>query len=271
MNSKLFTIIMICFIIFICFRGKLLYSDYNLSNLEMFHNNYKFVTDCRFQQKKCPSGLVCDCKEYCGDPLAKLVKTNIEFYCYTPLVGTDCTQGYGSWVLDKTWKCIPKYPGIFTTSGEQIMGKYPHSKKYNKLIATSDSYQFKIDCTGLTDEYGNKLRKLTFDSGIEFCVKDYCLNNILGNPANGYNVNTGLCDCTDRTENLIKNDKTSPCVLVGDQQSQSSPTLRVNCFTDESYVKDVVSNYLVKCPPESQTSKYIDAYENDFKIVEVYK
>jgi hypothetical protein len=204
-------------------------------------------TDCRFQPKKCPLGIIkCDCKDFCKNPDAKLLKLKRNYFCSIPYPSFECDKMYGDYIYDGVWKCIPKYPGVFSTSGDQIMGKYPFGD------ITKKNYN---NCDGLLDEYGNKLLTVVLDRGVFFCLHDYCLNNIPKNPAKGYNFDSGLCECTSGTENLDINDKTSPCVTAAKYKDAA---FKINCYKEDFYVKDM-DKYLVQCPDDLE---YIPAKKN---------
>lgn len=265
MNSKIFLIVIICFfLITLVDKNK----HFNLSNFPKKTTSPVIETDCRFQPKKCPfSGIKCDCQQYCQNKNAKLFKRNDEFLCYIPHYYFGCNQEYGTYVFDGVWKCFPKYNNVFTTSGEQISGKYPHTKAntIERSVDYNDPSQYEIDCSGLYDEYGNNLIKVVINGGITFCVKDYCLNNTPKNPARGYNPDTGLCDCTNNTQNVDVTDQTTPCVVVRNKSHYQIP-FKIICFKENSFVKDM-SNYLIPCP---EGEDYVASKDHDIKIVKMH-
>lgn len=227
-------------------------------------------SNCQFQPKRCPhEGAQCDCQEYCNNKDAKIYKNDINYFCYIPHYYWGCNQEFGTYVFDKHWKCLPKFNGIFTTSGEQIAGKYPHTNANVMLVNHvdyNDPSQYEINCNGLYDEYNNKLIKITLNGGISFCVKDYCLNNITNNPAKGYNLDTGLCDCTENTQNLIVDDKTSPCVVVNTDVDKNIP-IKINCYKENQLFMKDMKNYLIPCNGEKD---YYTLKDFNFKLVKIH-
>jgi len=231
-------------------------------NIDTDHNIYipvgHFETDCRFQPKRCPDES-CDCLSLCNTSEAQLLEispkdkirrvfNNIPAgrYCYVPTNRDSCHEDFATWTYDKTFKCTPKYFGVFNNSGKQIAGKYPYTHA-NKLIKNienpdyNDVTTFGVDCSNIFDEYGNKLLHYTLPNNVSFCLKDYCFNNIPHNPATGYK--NGVCWCDNGTEHFIFGDDTSPCV----PKSNDENFIKIACYTDNTLLKDL-SNYLVKCP-----------------------
>src|SRR5436190_10188405 len=103
-------------------------------------------TDCRFQPKKCPPFVGCDCLQLCDDnPDAALITMTEEVsrvfnnipnvgdqYCYVPTENV-CRDSFATWhvIKETQFKCMPKYWGVFSISGQQLAGQYPHSQKTN--------------------------------------------------------------------------------------------------------------------------------------------
>lgn len=264
MNLILFLVILVCLLLVVVINKEI---HFNFSNIPK-GKSPQFVTSCSFQPKACPQqGIKCDCQQYCNNNDAKLYKRDGNYYCYIPHYYSGCKQEYGIYKFDKTWKCHPKYKGAFTTSGEQIVGKYPYSRAndINSGVDYNDPSQYNVDCSGLYDENGNKLIKVTLQSGVTFCVKDYCFNNTPNNPARGYNLVTGFCDCTENTQNLDAKDKTSPCVMVS-KSDYNLDTFKINCYKEDNYIKDM-SNYLIPCSTENNFHTSIDP---TIKVVKIY-
>jgi len=215
-------------------------------------------TDCQFQPKRCSEDY-CDCLSMCNNVDAKIFEINLNSkpsqifnnlppgrYCYVP-TGNNCHEDFAFWKFENGFKCVPRYYGVFTTSGKQIAGRYPYSNP-NSIKALNVDYNvptsFKVDCTDKFDEYSNRLLYISLHNEVAFCLKDYCLNNIHHNPATGYSKN-GTCICNNGTEHFVFNDDTSPCVPMSIYPSN----LKVNCFTENTLTKDL-DNYLLKCPDD---------------------
>lgn len=198
-----------------------------------------FVTNCNLQPKKCPNPLSCDCTILCNDPLARRViinshdhPLNVRYgdhlpkgtYCYLPF-GDECKEGFGVWIYKDGWHCMPLHPGRYETSGKTI-------QKHKE------------------DEYGNDMKTVTFENGLSFQVRDYCLSNIRNSPATGYS--DGRCICDNGTEHILPDNVTSPCVL---SEQYAAPlygddryAFNIECYDHSTYVKDL-SKYLFRCPP----------------------
>lgn len=243
-----------------------------------------YITNCNSHPKKCLN-VYCDCSKLCNNINAKKIEIIDEkfesnkfpgfkngTYCYVP-IGKNCKKEFGSWVyVNHQWNCVPRFNGIFTTDGDQLVGNYPFSEHVGKLtpnnidkksINYNDPSEYSIDCSTLKDEFGRPLFKVQLDNGLKFCVKDYCISHIEKRDEtllSGYE--SGKCVCRDEnTENLVFNDLTSPCVQKSNQETTKTPgfshSFKINCFDENTLLKDM-DNYLIKCTSE-QKSNYLSS------------
>lgn len=246
------------------------HGDRNSILSEMLSHSNKtsesFKTNCEFQRKKCPS-YHCDCAKLCQNPTAKRVFYPDGVYCNIP-AGQECKAEFGSWVFhDLQWKCAPTFPGVFDSDGSQVVGKYPYSEGTGKIVFKdpsslninyNDPLQFSLDCSNLTDEYGNYLINIQLSNGLSFCLKDYCLMS----PSTGYK--DGKCICDGVTENFVLGDLSSPCVKKG-LFLNDSYTFKLKCFNENTYVKDL-ENFLIDCPPGSDKD-YLESVGHEIEVL----